>query len=519
MNDFPKPGRSPSGARDEGPMSGLQCRDVTVRFGELIAVDAVTASFPAGGVHVLVGQNGAGKTSLSRVLGGLIRPSGGEVLVGGEKLQSGSVTDARRHGVELVHQHFALPEGFSVAEVFELFNANPRGFLGSFTASRLERETRDLLAEAGIRVDPHAKIEQLPVETRQAIEITRALAGNPQVLVLDEPTAVLLPEAIERLFARLHELAARGLCVIVVLHKLAEVAAVADTVSVLRAGRMVLPPTPAAKVGQHQLAKMIMGDAPTSNSVLDVPRPDPAAPTVLRLSSVSGRTAEHDAPIRDVSLAVRRGEIVGIAGIEGNGQRALAEAIIGLSRPESGDVEFAGRSVGHLSVAQRRAAGVRAIPFERNTEGVSSDNAIWENFCALGEDHLISPRRLRAHCREALDSWGVAYRSEAEPIGDLSGGNVQRVVLARELSGSVELLLAAHPTRGLDVGGTQYVHHALVDAARKGTGIVLISSDLDELFEISHRIIVFLGGRAVTEFAPPFDIQAVGRAMTGSHVA
>ncbi|MFF0794856.1 ABC transporter ATP-binding protein [Streptomyces spiralis] len=503
-----------------GSTQGLCCRDVTVTFGELTAVDAVTADFASGKVHVLVGQNGAGKTTLSRVLGGLIRPSAGAVAIGGRRLHAGSVLDARSHGVELVHQHFALPPDFMVAEVFELFSAAPRRF-GAFGARRVKAEARELLTAAGIDVDPSVRVGRLPVETRQAIEITRALASSPRVLILDEPTAVLPPPAVQRLFERLHELAALGICVIVVLHKLAEVAAVADTVSVLRGGRLVLPPTPAGDVERGNLDALIMGQAPVSAVDREAPPLDPAARTVLNVSGVSCHTGDHDAPVREVSLRVRRGEIVGIAGVEGNGQRSLAEAITGLARLDAGDIHLAGQSVRRSSARERRAQGLRAIPFERNTEGVSLTSTIWENYNASANGTggrrraLISPRALREQCRTALRPWEVAYRSVSQQIGELSGGNIQRVVLARELRGRAQLLVAAHPTRGLDVGGSRFVRNALTTAADQGAGVLLISSDLDELFALAHRLVVLYAGRIAAEFTAPFDLQNVGRAMTG----
>lgn len=517
-----EPSGPPAGA---GPHGGLRCADVSVQFpGDppVTAVNAVTAEFSAGETHAMVGENGAGKTTLARALGGLIRPTAGDVFVGGARLHSGSVVDARQHGVELVHQHFAQPPDFTVAQTFELFSTGRRPF-GAFRARSLRQTARELLADAGIHVDPDARIGSLPVETRQAIEITRALASSPRVLVLDEPTAVLPPQGVEQLFDRLRVLAARGICVIVVLHKLTEVAAVADTVSVLRRGQLVLPPTPAGQFGREDLAEMIMGQASVSAGACEVPPPGPSAPVALRLSGVTCRSGEQDAPLREVSLTVSAGEIVGIAGVEGNGQRSLAEAVTGLVALDAGDIHLADRPVRALSVRERRAAGLRVIPFDRNSEGVSLTSPVWHNYAVgVAGRRVISPRRLRARCREALARWGVTYRAETQPVGDLSGGNVQRVILARELDGDVQLLVAAHPTRGLDVGGGRFVRAALAGAAAGGAGIVLISADLDELYGLAHRIIVLCGGRVAGEFAAPFGertARAVGRAMTGGEAA
>ncbi|GAA4308331.1 ABC transporter ATP-binding protein [Actinomadura luteofluorescens] len=498
----------------------VTCQDVSVLFGDFRALDGVSGTFTPGKVHAIVGQNGAGKTTFARVLAGLVEPSGGTVQVGEHLLAGGNVAESRRQGVELVHQHFALPSDFTVAQALELFNDEHRP-LGGFSRAGLHRRARTLLEDGGAAVAPDALIGRLPIETMQAVEIARALASAPRVLVLDEPTAVLPPPAMRGLFDRLRDLAVAGLCVIVVLHKLDEVFAVADTVTALRAGRLVLEPTPIGDLEPADVSRAIIGDA----SVKEVPavaKPAPDAPVVLSTTRLTSRSGSHDAAATDVSLEVRAGEIVGIAGVEGNGQRSLVEALVGMAPLRGGTVSLAGSDISGASVRRRRDRGLRIIPFERNVEGVSLSSALWENHAAprhAGDGLMLDPRALRERCREALDRWRVAYRTETQRAGDLSGGNVQKTVLAREITGDVRVLIAAHPTRGLDIAAAGDVRAALVDAAASGAAVLIVSADLEEMFEVCHRVLVMFAGRVVAEFDRPFDLDRVGGAMVRGEAA
>lgn len=509
----------------------LECRDVTVTYGEVTALSGVTVGFARGMIHAVVGQNGAGKTTFARVAAGLVTPASGEVTIDGRAVRTGSVKQARRAGVELVHQSFALPPSFTVAEAME-FGSAGRGAL--FGRGALERRWRAHLDSVDVKVDPHRRIRDLPVETQQGVEIARALVTDARVLILDEPTAVLSPAGIETLFERVRRLKARGVTVILILHKIREVLAVADTVTVLRAGRLVEGPVSCAGVEASGLAEMIIGsttakvlapadrDAMTGSAAARVhaghARTEGAP--VLELRAVSTRPDPEGPALDAISLSIRPGEIVGIAGVEGNGQRTLVRAISSLAELASGMLAIGGQDVTSASLSSRRAAGLRVIPFERNTEGLSLSSSLWENWSAreLMQSSLvsaISPARLRKRCDAALTAWGVRYASVTQRAGSLSGGNAQKVILAREMDADAVLIIAAQPTRGLDIGATAFVWQSLREASARGCGVLLISSDLDELFDISDRVVVMLSGRVAGEFAPPYAIGAVGAAMTG----
>ena len=516
----------------------LHCRGIRVTFGEVTALAGLDIAFARGAIHAVVGQNGAGKTTFARVAAGLVRPDAGSLAIDGQALLLGRVGDARAAGVELVHQSFALPPSFTVAETLE-FGAG--GGIGLYSRRQILKRCRERLAALDLRVDPRRRIRDLPVEVQQGVEIARALVTDARVLILDEPTAVLPPAGIEALFKRIRGLKQHGVTVILILHKIREVMAVADMISILRGGRLVAGPIPRESADEARIAEMIVGQAAAGAvSADDAQALVGAAPVrgaaaqeagaaaapgsseaVLELAEVSTAKDPEEPPLDRISLLVRPGEIVGVAGVQGNGQRTLVKAIAGLAAVTGGDIHLNGRLASRTSAAKRRALGLRVIPFERNSEGLSLTSTLWENWSvrALLQRPLFSlvdPAALRRRCDEALDAWGVRYASAAQNAGALSGGNAQKVILAREIDGDARFIIAAQPARGLDIGATAFVWSALRDAAARGCGVLLISSDLDELFDNSHRLVVMLSGRVVGEFAPPYDIAAVGRAMTGA---
>ena len=514
----------------------LRCRGIRVAYGSLVALDDLSIAFARGRIHAVVGQNGAGKTTFARVAAGLVRPDAGTLSVDGRALRPHRVAAARAAGVELVHQSFALPPSFTVAEALE-FGAG--GGIGLFSRRRILARCRERLKALDLDVDPRRRIRDLPVEAQQGVEIARALVADARVLILDEPTAVLPPPGIEALFERLRGLKRRGVTVILILHKVREVLSVADTISVLRGGRLVAGPFPRERVSrgraeQARIGAMIVGPTAASSADTDgragkARRPAASGDTtsaeaaVLDLTNLSAAEEAGEPPLDRVSLAVRPGEIVGIAGVQGNGQRTLVQAIAGLARANGGDLRLGGVRATGVGPAARRAAGLRVIPFERNGEGLSLTSPLWENWAArellqrplFG---LVNPAALRRRCDEALKTWGVRYASTTQNAETLSGGNAQKVILAREIDAGAAVIVAAQPARGLDVGAAAFVWSALRAAAARGCGVLLISSDLDELFDVADRLLVMLSGRIVGEFAPPYDIGAVGRAMTDASV-
>ncbi len=506
-------------------MNALACDDVTVTYGEVVALRGVTVAFDPGRIHAVVGQNGAGKTTFARVCAGIVRPSSGHLAINDQPVQVGSVRASRSLGVELVHQSFALPPSFTVAEALEFGSTRRDGPV--YSQRGLERRWRDHLANLDVPARLSDRIRDLPVETQQGVEIARALVSDARVLILDEPTAVLAPPAIELLFARIRKLQASGVTVLVILHKIREVLAIAETITVLRAGALVERLLPAAGMSPSDLAHAIVGSAAASDERAPAALADPAthnapAARAVQFTGVTTRPSTDGPALDDVTLTVGCGEIVGIAGVEGNGQRTLVNALAGLVAIERGTLTLAGHDVTRAPLIERRAAGIRIIPFERNVEGLSLSSPLWQNWSArvLVAGRMlraIAPRRLRAATRSAFERWSVRFGSVDHAAGSLSGGNAQKVILAREIDDDATLIVAAQPTRGLDIAAMAFVWSALRDARARGCGVIVISSDLDELFDVCDRVVVFVSGRIVGEFRPPYDLRAVGAAMTAAH--
>ena len=546
----------------------VRCRGLGVSFGAVRALHDVSLDLAPGRIHALVGQNGAGKTTLAKVLGGLQAPDTGEVFIGDQAIGPGDVRGAKAAGLAMVHQHFSLPPSFTVAEALELSGARPGGN-PVYRRSDLHRRWQADVAEIGGEASLSTRIRDLPVEARQTLEIVRALATEARLLLLDEPTALLTPVAIDALFERLRRLRDGGVTILVVLHKLREVAAVADTVSVLRDGELVLGPAEMSEVSQGRLSDAIVGPAGHADRAVGVESfGHGEGQTLLELVGVSSGESAFEPGLVGVDLRVEAGEIVGIAGVEGNGQRSLVSVIAGLSPVTEGSVHIGigGDEATAATPARRRLRGLRLVPFDRNTEGISRSSPLWLNQSALrlldreglctptldyprrGFAHTIAPpsrqptrsalrlegwwqrlegwwqrhyplislRQYKWQATEAMDLWRVRYDTVTQPAESLSGGNVQRLILSRELVGGVEVLVAAQPTRGLDFAATDFVRRSLRGLREAGAGVLLVSSDLDELFELSDRLLVMYGGRIVARFEGPYDRRAVGDAMTGA---
>ena len=501
----------------------LACANVSVRYGNLQALDNVSVEFEAGKIHVLLGQNGAGKTTLARFMSGLIANGQGDLTVMGNPVSPGDVSQIRKFGLDIVHQRFTLPPEFTVADALELTAAHKMGGM-IFSKKAVARSWCDEMRKHGIDVSPRARIGSLPIETVQSLEILRALAGNVHILILDEPTALLSPGAIGKLFDRLRKLKSSGVTLIVILHKLQEVFEIADTITILRDGKLVAGVLPVTEATSSRLSDHMIGSKPVDNSDDGNVNVESTKRKHLSIHSVTTFSKKANEPeLDDVTLEVCRSEIVGIAGIEGNGQRQLADVICGFAKLKNGTVTMGGKDLAGMDPVKRRKAGIRAVPFDRITEGASLDTNLWENTSTWRAEEfrvsnlpIISIRTMKLETKELLSRMDVRYNNLEQKAGMLSGGNLQRLILARELVGNVTLLVAAQPTRGLDFNATDFVLNSLVKLRNDGTSILLISSDLDELFEICDRIDVLHAGSITGRFQRPYDRKSIGDAMVGA---
>jgi general nucleoside transport system ATP-binding protein len=506
------PGRSAGPAPREGGAPLVRVEGVTKTFGPVLANDGISLELRSGEIHAIVGENGAGKTTLINILFGIVQPDEGTIFVDGQPVTIRSPHDAIRMGFGLVSQHFLLVERHTVAENLAL--ALP-GLGFRFSPARIERELEPLARQYGLALDLHAPVSRLSPGQRQRVEIAKALLLRSRVVILDEPTSVLTPREAAELFQVLRHLRSAGCGIIFISHKLDDVLAVSDRLSVLRRGRLVLE-APTRGVDKEAVSFAMVGrDVAAARRELA-----PAAGGGVALRVEGLRLGREGPPL---SFSVNRGEILGFAGVAGNGQAELAELMTGLARMRSGVVELNGRQLAGLGAAQFRRAGVAHIPEDRNRMGVVPSMTIEENFTLRWLDSPEchrGPLLLRGTMRRNAAGLMGEYRMSADSprlrTSLLSGGNVQRLILARELVGSPELVVAVHPTYGLDVQAIAQVHQALLDQAARGAAILLISEDLDELLALADRIAVLYDRRIIgcTERAVA-QLEQLGMWMAG----
>ncbi len=472
------------------PIQHVQMRGVVKRFPGVLANDRVDFDVRAGEIHALLGENGAGKSTLMRQLYGLYQPDSGEILINGRPVTFHSPSDAIAQGIGMVHQHFMLVPPLTVAENVALGLPSSRGPILDLDV--VSARIAALAQAYGLQVDPQAEVWTLAVGQQQRVEIIKALYRGASLLILDEPTAVLTPQEVDELFVTLRQMAARGNALIFISHKLHEVLAISDRVTVLRDGRVV-GTTPTAGTTKNELAYMMVG-----REIAAQPYRPPVIVGEPRLS-LRGVRAISDAGVpalRGVDLDVRAGEILGVAGVSGNGQRELAEVIAGLRACE-GQVLMDGADITAAPTGARIRAGLAYIPEERLRDGTIRDFTVEENF--ILKDHGQSPfsrwsffnfRRIADHAEELIRAFDVKTPNRLTPVKSLSGGNIQKLILARELSRTPKVLVAAQPTRGVDIGATEYIHTRLIEQRARGTATLLISEDLDEVRALSDRIAV-----------------------------
>ena len=495
----------------------LEMRHITKRFPGIVANDDIAFDLREGEVHALLGENGAGKSTLMNILYGLYHPDEGEILIKGKPVQLGSPSAAIDAGVGMVHQHFMLIPVMTVAENIVLAQEPTTG--GVFLdIAEAERRVREISDRYGLAVDPHARIDQITVGQQQRVEILKALYREADILVLDEPTAVLTPQEAKELFEVVRSLTERGKSIIFISHKLKEVLEIADRITVLRRGKLIetLPAEGATEAG---LARRMVGREVLLRVAKTPSHPAEPLLEVEDLCVVDDRGIEK---VRGVSFEVRAGEIVGIAGIDGNGQTELIDAMTGLCPVVSGTVRVGGRDVTAETAHGHLEAGLGHIPEDRQRRGLVLEYSIAENLALhdyrsapASRFGWLFPRRLFERARALIREFDVRGGGPATRAGGLSGGNQQKVVLAREIDRDPKVLIAAQPTRGLDVGAIEFVHRRLIEERDEGRAILLVSLELDEVLSLSDRVLVMYEGEFAGEFPPTTSEEELGIAMTG----
>jgi len=476
----------------------LEAKGITKQFPGVLACDNVNFDLRKGEIHALLGENGAGKSTLMNLIYGLHRPDKGEIFVNGKTAAIHSPKDSIALGVGMVHQHFMLIPVFDVAENVMLGDETVKR--GSLDHKSVAARILEISAQYGLNVDPNTLVGSLPVGIQQRVEIVKTLYRHAEIVILDEPTAVLTPQEAEDLFRIMRDLTARGVSIIFITHKLKEVLAIADRITVMRAGRVVGSTTP-QETNEANLASMMVG----REVILTVDKKDhEAEDEILKVEGLSARDQRDLETVHDVSFTVRGGEVLGIAGVQGNGQTELSEALTGLIAPTGGKVMFAGLDVTGKTPRMMTEAGLAHIPEDRQRHGlvlaytVADNMALCDYYRApFSKGGVMQPQALDENARRLISEYDVRTPSPYVNAGKLSGGNQQKVIVARELSRNVKLVIANQPTRGLDVGSIEYIHSEIIKMRDRGVAVLLISAELDEIMALSDRIAVMYRGKIV----------------------
>ncbi len=530
-SNTPESGTGPVGPVPDG-RTAIRLDQVTKRYGSVTACDQVDLTLTCGRIHGVLGENGAGKSTLMKIMIGLVMPDAGSITIDGSRVRLVDPITAAEHGIGMVHQHFSLVEPLKVWENVAL------GDEGRLRPAEIRDRVAEISERYGLDVDPDAVVGELPVGVRQRVEIIKCLRRDPSILIFDEPTSVLTPGESERLFETLrHVVVAEGRAVALVSHKLDEILKATDEVTIMRHGRVVdhvvtsdvdASTLAAAMVGRQvslRSERVALGVVDSDLDGTEVPAaPEELAPVALEIENLRVRTSDGRTLLDDLSLWVREGEIVGVAGVEGNGQRELADVLSSLTDAAGGEIRVAGVPVATGRAGAMAAAGVGVIPEDRHDSGVVLEMTVAENLALVDPARLatggvIDRRRLREHAEALITEFDISCAGPDAPLFSLSGGNQQRVVLARELSQRPTVLIAAQPTRGLDVGAIEYMTACLRRAAESGVGVLLISNELEEILDLAHRIIVISEGRIIGEMdRAAADLHRIGLLM-GGHAA
>jgi simple sugar transport system ATP-binding protein len=497
----------------------LELRGITKRFGALVANDHINLVVNSGEIHALLGENGAGKSTLMNVLYGLYTADEGDIVLDGVVHRFKGPGDAMAAGIGMVHQHFMLIPVFTVAENVVLGH-EPTGILDTLDLDTARKLVREISDRFGFEIDPDALVEDLPVGAQQRVEIIKALARDAKVLVLDEPTAVLTPQETDELMGIMNGLAKAGTSIVFITHKLREVQAIADRITVIRLGAVVgeAKPTDSAAT----LATMMVGRAVDLSVTKKTPKRGEAGLSVTGLTVIGDR---NNKVVDDVSFEVHAGEVLAIAGVQGNGQTELAEALVGLRTPSAGSIHLGKIDITHSSVREVIDAGVGYIPEDRSKDGLVGDFTIAENFMInrsygppFAKGLTIDFANRERIAAELIDAYDVRTPSQVTLAKKLSGGNQQKVVVARELSRELNLLIASQPTRGVDVGSIEFIHDRIIATREAGKPVVIISTELDEVTSLADRIAVMYRGRIVGIVDAKTSRETLGRMMAGATV-
>ncbi len=500
----------------------VELRGITKRFGSVVANDNVNLTIRGGEVLGLLGENGAGKSTLMNMLSGLYAPDEGEILIDGKQVAFDGPSDGIEAGIGMVHQHFMLVPVFTVAENVVL-GVEPTGQLGSIDMKRARRQVAEINEKYGLHVPPDALIEDLPVGIQQRVEILKVLFRSADVLILDEPTAVLTPQEVREFFGIVSMLKEAGKAIVFITHKLHEILEISDRVSVLRQGRITGEGDPKS-LTEADLAEMMVG-RPVSFTV-DKTVADPGRP-MIEMDKVTMLDETGEKVLDRVSMSVRAGEVVGVAGVQGNGQTELVEALSGIEKIASGKIIFDGEDISHATVRERHSLGMAHIPEDRHKSGMVesftiAENMVLNNYYApeYSKGWAIDWQKVAETAARFCIDFDVRTPSVFLPGRSLSGGNQQKMVVARELERETKLVIASQPTRGVDVGSIEYIHERLIASRDEGDGVLIVSSELDEIMGLSDRIYVMYDGRIVAEFdntGGKADRNTIGLAMAGAH--
>ena len=499
----------------------LEAKGITKQFPGVLASDNVNFDLRKGEIHALLGENGAGKSTLMNLIYGLHLPDKGEIIVNGKPVEIKSPNDSIAAGIGMVHQHFMLIPVFTVAENVMLGDEETKR--GSLDRVAVAAKINEISKQYGLDVDPNALVGPLPVGIQQRVEIVKTLYRNAEIVILDEPTAVLTPQEAEDLFRIMRDLTARGVSIIFITHKLKEVLAVADRITVMRAGRVINTVSP-SETDSAQLANMMVG----RQVILTVDKKDhEASNDILNVEGLTVRDQRNLETVHNVSFTVRGGEVLGIAGVQGNGQTELSEALTGLRHPTGGKVTIEGNDLTGKPPRVITEAGLGHIPEDRQRHGLVLSYSIADNMALCDYYHapfssrgVLQPKALDENSRKLIKAFDVRTPSPFVSAGKLSGGNQQKVIVGRELSRSnVKLVIANQPTRGLDVGSIEYIHSEIIKMRDRGVAVLLISAELDEIMALSDRIAVMYRGQIVAVVdAKKTTREQLGLWMAGAHV-